>query len=59
MIEYIEQALSLLWGDYAFSSYDYIFFPLTDIILLVFGILIVVATFKLFKWFIFSWWRLW
>ena len=57
MIDYIEQAITLLWGEYAFINYPNIFNPLMEILLFIFGILIVICAVKIFKWLLFGWWH--
>lgn len=57
MIDYIEQAIRLLWGDYAFNTYPTIFEPLLNIMLLIFGIIVILCSIKIFKWLFYGWWH--
>lgn len=56
MIEYVEQMLRLILGDYFFNTYSWSV-AFLDIMIFIFAILIIVITYKLWKFLIIDWWR--
>ena len=56
MIEYVEQMLKLILGDYFFTNYSWSV-AFLDIMIFIFAILIIVITYKFWKFLIIDWWR--
>ena len=56
MIEYVEQMLRLILGDYFFTTYNWSA-GFLDIMIFIFSILIIILTYKLWKFLIVDWWR--
>lgn len=56
MIEYVEQMLRLILGDYFFTTYNWST-GFLDIMIFIFAILIIIITYKLWKFLIVDWWR--
>lgn len=56
MITYFEQAIELLLGPEFFTQYLWAE-QFMNVAILVFAVIILVASFKLFKYLIFGWWH--
>ena len=56
MIEYVEQMIKIILGDYFFINYAWST-ALLDILVFVFALLIIYLTYRLWKYLLIGWWN--
>lgn len=56
MIEYVEQMLRVILGDYFFTTYSWST-DFLNIMIFIFAVLIIIITYNLWKYLIVGWWR--
>lgn len=56
MLEYIEEMITTIWGAYFMSESPFAY-DLLNVVMCVFAVLLIILTYKIWKFAIFGWWN--